>query len=735
MRGERPIVKVAVPVPLRRTFDYLAGAAAGSGLAPGVRVRVPFGRRRLVGVVIGDSDASEVDAARLKRVGEVLDSEPLLAAPALSLLKWAAAYYHHPIGEVVHAALPASLRRGDPATLPRVERWAATGAGLTADAAQLARAPLQRRLLAELQQHPGGVDAARLRVLSAGWRAAARALQERGWVEVRSEEAATPPAQAPVPGPVLTADQQRAVEVLHAGSPGFTGFLLHGVTGSGKTEVYLRAVEQALAAGRQALILVPEIGLTPQLVRRVSARVGVPVAVLHSGLSDPERTAAWLAAGNGSARVVLGTRSAVFTPLAAPGVIVVDEEHDASFKQQDGFRYHARDVALKRGQLEDIPVILGSATPSLESMHNTRTGRLRLLELPARTGAAVMPEVRLLDLRRLPARDALSRPLVEALRARQARGEQSLLFLNRRGFAPVMMCYECGWIAPCARCDARLTFHRASGRLRCHHCGADARAPDVCPACGAGELHPLGEGTERIEEALAARLPEARIVRIDRDTTRRKGSLENMLGRIRAGEADVLVGTQMLSKGHHFPNVTLVGVLNADQGLYGLDFRSGERLVQQILQVAGRAGRGDKPGEVYIQTHHPDSPYFAALHAHDYGAFVDVALAERREAGLPPFSHLALLRAESPVAGDALGFLREAHAAAKPLSPQDVTLLEPVPSPMERRAGRSRAQLLVQAGRRAALHGFLDAWLDALDALPGTRRVRWSLDVDPVDMY
>ena len=728
-------MRVAVPVPVRRTFDYLPASTGTAVPQPGMRVRVPFGRRRLVGVVLDVEGEAAVDAARLKPVSEVIDDAPLLGGTLMALLQWASAYYHHAVGEVMHAALPVALRRGAAAALPRVEIWTATARGAQAESAKLARAPLQRRLLAALQETASGLDADRLRALSPHWRPAARALEDRGWAEARFAVGGGAAPRPPTPGPELTADQARAVQALHAGSRGFGAFLLHGVTGSGKTEVYLQAVEQALAAGRQALILVPEIGLTPQLVRRVSARVGVPVAVLHSGLSDQERAIAWLAARSGSARVVLGTRSAVFTPLADPGVIVVDEEHDASYKQQDGFRYHARDVALKRGQLEDVPVILGSATPSLESMHNTRSGRFRLLELPARTGAAAMPAVHLLDLRRLPARDGLSRPLVEALRARRKRGEQSLLFLNRRGFAPVLMCYACGWIAPCLRCDARLTYHRGSGQLRCHHCGAQASVPADCPACAAADLHPLGEGTERIEEALAARLPEARIVRIDRDTTRRKGSLEGMLRQIRGGEADVLVGTQMLSKGHHFPNVTLVGVLNADQGLYGLDFRSGERLVQQILQVAGRAGRGDKPGEVYIQTHHPDSPYFAALVHHDYGAFVDVALAERREAGLPPFSHMALLRAESPVAGDALGFLGDAHRAAVPIKPAAVEMMQPVPSPMERRAGRSRAQLLVQSERRAALHGFLGEWLERLDALPAARRVRWSLDVDPVDMY
>jgi primosomal protein N' (replication factor Y) len=435
--------------------------------------------------------------------------------------------------------------------------------------------------------------------------------------------------------------------------------------------------------------------------------------------------------------VVLGTRSAIFTPLARPGLIVVDEEHDGSYKQQDGFRYHARDLAVMRAQADRVPVVLGSATPSLESLHNARRGRFTLLELPARPGAAELPEVHLLDLRTLPVEQGISRPLRQALRLRLERGEQSLLFLNRRGFAPVLMCYQCGWLAACQRCDARMTLHRGSGRLRCHHCGAESALPTTCGGCGGTDLHGIGEGTERIETVLGELFPAARVVRVDRDTTARKGALEESLRRIHAGEADILVGTQMLSKGHDFPAVTLVGVINADQGLFGLDFRAGEYLFQRIMQVAGRAGRADRPGQVLIQTWHPDNPYLQALARHDFNTYADYAMAEREEAELAPYAHLALLRAESTRAGDALEFLQQAWDLAQPLcnDPAAVTIMEPVPSPMERRAGRYRAQLLVQSGHRAALHRFLDRWLALLDAHPGARRVRWSLDVDPMDMY
>ena len=508
------------------------------------------------------------------------------------------------------------------------------------------------------------------------------------------------------------------------------------MTGSGKTEVYLNVIQQVLAQGKQALVLVPEISLTPQLVGRFERRFSARIAVLHSGLNDQERLNAWLAAREGKAPIVLGTRSAVFTPLKDPGLIVVDEEHDASYKQQDGFRYSARDVAVMRAARGKIPIVLGSATPSLESLKQAREGAYTLLELPDRTGGAGMPDVRLLDMRRLKLSEGLSPPLREAIAARLAKGEQSILFLNRRGFAPVWMCFDCGWVAPCRRCDAQLTLHQKRQKLLCHHCGAEQEMALRCPSCRGENLHPLGEGTERVEGALRKFFPQARIERVDRDSTSRKGALEEKLRRVHEGEADILVGTQMLSKGHDFPNVTLVAILNADQGLYGTDFRSSERLFQLIMQVSGRAGRADKPGEVLIQTWHPGHPLFGALQRHDFHGFADFALTERRETGYPPFSHLTLLRAESPVNGAALKFLQEAHALALRLSPgENVNILEPLPAPMERRAGRYRAQLLVQSSSRAPLHAFLGQWVAELTEANFSKKVRWSLDVDPVDMY
>ena len=707
-----------------------------------MRVRVPFGRRTVTGMVLGSAPHSDVPRDRLKRVQAVLDAAPLLDSATLEFLRWVADYYHHPVGEVMQTVLPVLLRQTHVLGDEGIPVWRVTAAGQGQSPADLTRAVVQAKLLQALQQVPAGLQAEALAALSEGWRTPLRALQDKGWVQMERVDclaaqhppaaADAPPAQNPVPNPA----QAEAVAAIVAATGGFQCLLLHGITGSGKTEVYLQAISHMLAQGGQVLVLVPEIGLTPQLLQRFQQRFPVPIAVLHSALNDTERLCAWDMARRGKAPLVIGTRSAVFTPMPQLRLIIVDEEHDGSYKQQDGLRYSARDLAVVRASRERIPVVLGSATPSLESLNNARQGRYRLLPLPERTGSSVLPRVRLLDLRSLALNDGISAPLVDAIKARLQRQEQSLVFLNRRGFSPVWMCHDCGWLAPCARCDARMTLHRGSGRLRCHHCGSEGPVPTICPACQSANLHPLGEGTERVEDALARLFPAARVIRIDRDSTRRKGALEDKLRRIHAGEADILVGTQMLAKGHDFPNLTLVGVLNADQGLYGVDFRSGEQLFQRIVQVAGRAGRADKPGEVLIQTYHPDNPVFSALLQHDYEAYAQYALDERQQAQYPPFSHLALLRAESPNTGVALAFLQQAYTLAGPLNDgQRVQLMQPLPSPMEKRAGRYRAQLLVQSAQRGALHDFLARWLAQLDELPAGRKVRWSLDVDPVDMH
>lgn len=728
------VFRVAVPTPLRRCFDYIVPEPMPAA-SPGMRVRVPFGRRELVGVLIRALDESPVEQVRLKSVLQILDREPVLSASMLSLLQWAADYYHHPLGEVLNTALPSALRQGRDLAVKGLSVWSLTPAGADVDLSQLNRAPLQRRILKALADTPSGLHGSQLVTISHGWAGAIRQLVAKGWVDVRESELSEGTTSPAEPAPALTAAQHAAVAAIAASLNAFRAFLLHGVTGSGKTEVYLNVIASVLAQQRQALLLVPEIGLTPQLVARVRARFPILVAVLHSGLSDKERLRAWLQARDGKARIVLGTRSAVFSPMQSSGVIIVDEEHDTSYKQQEGFRYHARDIAVMRARRENIPIILGSATPSLDSLRNVAKGSYERLMLPDRTRTAALPAVHLLDLRRLALNNGLSPPLLQQIDKRLHRGEQSLLFLNRRGYAPVYICHDCGWLAPCARCDGKLTFHKHRQRLRCHHCGADVVVPKTCPDCDGVNLHALGEGTERIESVLANLFPRACVVRIDRDSTRRKGALEEKLAQVDVGDADILVGTQMLSKGHDFPNVTLVGVLDADQGLYSVDFRASEHLFQQIMQVSGRAGRAHKPGEVWLQTYHPDHQLFTALHSHDYDAFAQNALDERREAGYPPFAHFALLRAESPKIDAALTFVQFAHQLACSCSTDGIGIMEPLPSPMERRAGRYRAQLLLQSTSRRPLHDFLNHWLPRLEAARLSKRVRWSLDVDPIDMY
>ena len=497
----------------------------------------------------------------------------------------------------------------------------------------------------------------------------------------------------------------------------FAPFVLDGVTGSGKTEVYLRVIERVVETGRQALVLIPEIGLTPQLLARFHARLPCRVEALHSGLSDGERLSAWTHARNGTAEVVVGTRSAVFVPLARPGLFIVDEEHDLSLKQQEGFRYSARDLSVVRARDAGVPILLGSATPSLESVENVRRGRYRRLDLPHRAGGARPPRIDVVDLRSRPFDSGLCDVLIEALEHTRDRSEQALLFINRRGYAPILVCHACGWIAECRRCDARLVYHRDDGRLRCHHCAAEHPLITECPECGSKDVRRLGLGTERVARALESRIDGLRVARMDRDVTRRRGSLEALLDRVHEGDVDVVVGTQMLAKGHHFPNVTLVAILDVDGGLFGLDFRAPERMAQLLLQVAGRAGRSDRAGRVLLQTHHPDHPLLRELVLEGYRKFCEGALAERHHARLPPYASLALVRAEALNREAPHSFLSDAEACARRRPCDGVAVLGPVPSPMERRAGRYRAQLLVDARTRSALQRFLPGWITDLESL------------------
>ena len=724
------MLRIALDTPLRRLFDYRPPPGADPAeLVPGRRLEVPFGRRRLVGVLIETAERSEVPDAKLRAAHALIDREAPLDPVTFDLVRFAADYYHHPVGEALAAALPALLRAGRPLHASE-RRWRLAAGERGAAGGRLG--PRQKSVLTALEAAES-IGSEELAAIGGTARAAIESLVARGWAEAFDVEPARPvaPAVTPAAGPKLTAAQAEAVAAIEAALGSFTAFLLHGVTGSGKTEVYLRAIATVLARGEQALVLVPEIALTPQAVARFSARFPVPLAVLHSGLTDGERLACWRAARSGAAPIVIGTRSAIFVPLARPGLIVIDEEHDASYKQQDGFRYSARDLALYRAQQHGIPVVLGSATPSLETLNNALTGRYRTLSLPERTGAAGQPRMALVDLRMHEARHGIATPVVLAIERHLGVGGQVLLYLNRRGFAPALFCPGCGWAAPCSACDSRMTVHMKSHRLICHHCGAQAPVPFACPRCET-ELKPVGQGTERIEDALDEFFPGVPVVRIDRDTIRSRGEIEAALERVHGGDARILVGTQMLTKGHDFPDVTLVVVLNADQGLFGTDFRASERLAQSIVQVAGRAGRASRPGEVLIQTACPQHPLLVRLLAGGYEDFARGALAERAEARWPPFSHLAVLRAEAADRAAALDFLAAARSAALGLKPGRIELLGPAVAAMERLAGRHRAHLLLESPERGALKRLLKAWLPQVEALPEARRVRWSIDVDPL---
>ncbi len=672
-------VRVALDVPVPTLFDYRASAVTSDDI--GRRVLVPFGKKVAVGVIIELARTTTLPTQRLRSVLSILREVPPLPADILALLKFCSDYYHHPLGETVLNALPTRLRRRQALKPEMASCCRLTVAGRALDPATLPQAPVVAPQFA--------------------------------------------------PGPALSDEQRTAVDRVRSASNGFTPWLLLGVTGSGKTEVYLQLIADTLAAGRQTLLLVPEINLTPQFEALVRARFPVTgLALLHSGLNESQRLLNWLAAQSGTAGIVLGTRLAVFTPLPRLGLIVVDEEHDASFKQMDGLRYSARDLALVRAKQRAIPIVLGSATPALETFHKALTGSYQLLKLTQRINA-MPPAIECVDTRHESLIDGLSQTLLTAVRDTLKRGEQSLIFINRRGYAPVLMCRGCGWTSGCHRCSAKLVLHLGDQRLRCHHCGHQERIPTACPQCGNQDLLPLGQGTQRVESALARIFPAARTLRIDRDSTRRKRAWSEMRRQIHAQEVDILVGTQIIAKGHDFPQLNLVGVINADGSLYSTDFRAAERLFARLTQVAGRAGRGASRGRVLIQTEFPAHPLYQALCRDDYLAHAQELLAERKQAGLPPFVHQALLRAEAPKLNAALDFLaRAARDGAK--MGDAVTIFDPVPAGMPRLAGLERAQLTVESRSRQALHAFLRAWRVRLDTAAG-RSVRWALDVDPLE--
>ncbi|AQM18604.1 primosomal protein N' [Vibrio anguillarum] len=728
------IARVALPVPLDKQFDY----QIPSHLFPivGGRVSVPFGRQTLVGIVTAIVSESEFSVDQLKPLKAVLDSQPVWPEKLYQLLLWCSQFYQYPLGDTLFNALPGALRKGKAADFSTLVEWQLTPSGRDQLMQGFGRAVKQAKVMTMLES---GAVPHQLFIDEEVGSSVLKTLQEKGWIESlekRPTQTAWPQnVEADVETPKLNQEQAIAIASINSHHH-FACYLLEGVTGSGKTEVYLNLIKPVLEKGRQALVLVPEIGLTPQTINRFRKRFNVPVAVVHSGLNETERLNAWLAARDNIAGIIIGTRSALLTPFADLGIIIVDEEHDASYKQQDSLRYHARDVAVMRANLEQIPIVLGSATPALETLHNALSGKYHHLSLTQRAGVAVPTKNKVLDVKGLFLESGLSAPLIAEMRKHLSAGNQVMLFLNRRGFSPALMCHECGWIAECKRCDAYYTFHQYSSDMRCHHCGSQRPVVHQCQGCGSTQLVTVGVGTEQLEAQLAQLFPEYKTVRIDRDSTRRKGSLESALSSIRQGEYQILIGTQMLAKGHHFPDVTLVALLDVDGSLYSSDFRAAERLAQLFTQVAGRAGRASKPGEVILQTHHPEHSLLQALLQKDYRHFAETALEERKIAMLPPYTYLTLFKAESNQASMVEEFLRQIRHTleAHPLFDDSCLVLGPTPAPLAKRAGKYRWQLLLQTQHRSKMQKLLMSAKPAIGLLPLAKKIRWSLDIEPQDL-
>ncbi|QMV13056.1 Primosomal protein N' [Vibrio spartinae] len=729
------IARVALPVPLDKQFDYLIPAHCQPVI--GGRVSVPFGRQTLIGIVIALGHDSDVSHDVLKPIRAVLDEQPVWSASLFRLFTWCSQYYQYPLGDTLSNALPAALRKGKAADFATLREWCLTSAGRDKLMQGLGRAVQQAKVLRLLENGTQSHQALLDEEIS---RQVLNTLQDKGWIDAIDRK----PDRQKWPEllededekPQLNMEQSVAIATINSQHE-FGCYLLEGVTGSGKTEVYLNLIAPVLKQGKQALVLVPEIGLTPQTIQRFRSRFMVPVVVMHSGLNETERLNAWLSARDGHAGVIIGTRSALFTPFADLGIIIVDEEHDASYKQQDSLRYHARDVAVMRASLEQIPIVLGSATPALETLQNALSGKYHHLTLTQRAGDAVPATNRVLDVKGLYLEGGLSAPLIAEMRKHLQVGNQVLLFLNRRGYAPVLMCHECGWVAHCQRCDARYTYHQVTQELRCHHCGSQRPVLHQCQDCGSTQMATVGVGTEQLETQLAEIFPQYRTIRIDRDSTRRKGTLESALNAVHRGEYHILIGTQMLAKGHHFPRVTLVGLLDVDSALYSHDFRASERLAQLFIQVAGRAGRASQPGEVILQTHHPEHSLLQALLNKDYRHFAMSALHERKLALLPPFSYLTLFKAESNQAELGEDFLRQVRQTLEvhPLFDHATcTVLGPSPAPMAKRAGKYRWQLLLQTMSRPMMQKLLMSAKPVIQRLPLAGKVRWSLDVEPHDL-
>lgn len=722
------VFNVSIPHTNRDFFDYEAGAVLPT---IGARVWVPFRKKRCMGIVVGNERSTAAHTA-LKPIESVIDDNPLLSKELLSLCRWVSAYYQSPLSEVLPLVLPKKYRTGD-LNEPRLCHYY----GLQLEMNEALRcltghAPRQRALIEWLNH--ASAPLLKQTIVQAGFSTLQlNALVAKGILFHREEPLSGPlPSNIALSPPLpLNAEQAIAVDTIRTHLKTYGAFLLQGVTGSGKTEVYLHLIADVLAAGQQVLVLVPEIGLTPQLLARFRMRFNEPMAVIHSSLTDEERQLAWQWAKDGVVKLVIGTRAAVFTPLPHLGLIVIDEEHDSSLKQMEGVRYSARDTALMRAHAANIPIVLGSATPSLESLHNASLNKYTLLRLNQKALNSTPLHYQVIDLRNQALVHGLAAPTLAMIGEHLSRQNQVLVFINRRGFAPVLLCHQCGWMADCHACDAHLTLHRRVNKLMCHHCGLVKAIPQYCSSCKGGELLPVGTGTQRVYEYLSEVFPTTNVLRIDRDEVRKKNALDKQLAKIHAGDAQLMVGTQMLAKGHHFPRLTLVVVLDVDNGFYNQDFRALEQLGQLLTQVAGRAGRAEHPGTVVIQTHLPQHPMLMTLVQQGYDAFAQALLASRQTALLPPYYFLTVIRAQGKTLSKVLAFL---HAVKTQLAHPDIDVLGPAPAPLAKKAGDHRLQLLVKSPSRKKLRLLLTAvrhWLAKNKVANG---VRWNMDVDPMDL-
>ena len=728
-----PVLKIALPVPLYQCFDYsLPEGVSFSAVKLGVRVRVPFGARTLTGIVVENSSDPSVTQDKLKTVLEILDTEPVFDPALQKLLFWVARYYQQPLGEVLNAALPKVLRTHK--HLPTMSSMI-YHACTNEDVEQLLqKAPKQHQIFNLIKAHPGGLTADEIAAHISHWRPFVRVLMEKNLVrETMDERTLTMTPHSAAESLALNQEQRHAYEQIHRNLHEFRVNLLAGVTGSGKTEVYLALAKDVVGCGKQVLMLVPEIGLTPQLVQRIEARLNLSVALMHSDLSASESARTWLQASTGKASIVVGTRSAIFLSFRNLGLIVVDEEHDLSFKQQEGILYNARDVAIYRAKQLSIPVVLGSATPSLESQHNVTLGNYHSITLSKRAKLAKIPQVKLIDLRSKRAIDGLSNELLQAIDTEIKQKHQVLLFLNRRGFAPVLLCHDCGWTAECSRCDSHMVFYKEQDIIKCHHCQKQEKVPVACPQCESENIIFLGEGTQRIESRLKEIFPDIAMVRIDRDSTRKKNTLRDKLDDIRKGKFQIIIGTQMLAKGHDFPDVTLVGILNVDHGLLSSDFRATERLAQLIVQVSGRAGRSANRGRVLLQTYQPEHPLLNRLLTHGYQDFSMEVLRQRKHYALPPYSFMLLVRARAHQQMLAHQFLQDVKSSMPASGSSGLNLFGPIPASLERKAGLYQSQLVVIAPNRKTIQELLPQWAKVIQQHPLTNRVRWNIEVDPLE--